>query len=165
MKSRVSLRFFVNVHSIYSLIYTLSLKIWLEYDYAMDRFSIARDELESVQYKACLAIGKVIRGSSRENLYRKLGKPLKLRSWENFVCFTKYYRVKISHTFLRWFSWDVHYISGKNVINLKIPKLNYNYNSLRLEIFIITIKLCLEFIWLRDTKIEVQLLNLNQFLI
>ena len=40
------------------------------------------DRLESIQYKACLAITEAIRGMSREKLYQKLVlEPLRLRCW------------------------------------------------------------------------------------
>ena len=47
-----------------------------------------QNKLESVQYNALLAITGAIRGSSRQNLYQKLGiESLKSRRWYQTLCF------------------------------------------------------------------------------
>ena len=48
--------------------------------------------LESIQYNAALAITETISGTSRENLYQKLGlESLQSRRWfRNYLSFTKY---------------------------------------------------------------------------
>ena len=44
-------------------------------------------KLESIQYKACLALSRAIRGSSREKLYHELGlESFQRRCWYRKVC-------------------------------------------------------------------------------
>ena len=61
------------------------IRSWLDYaDIIYDQAynSAFDDQLESIQYNACLAITGVIRGTSTENLYQELGlESLKSRRW------------------------------------------------------------------------------------
>ena len=44
-------------------------------------------QLESIQYNACLALSRVIRGSSREKNYQELGlQSLQRRRWYRKLC-------------------------------------------------------------------------------
>ena len=53
------------------------------YDQAFSNYF--HDRLESIQYNACLAITRSIRGTSKEKLYQKL-EPLRLRRWHRKLC-------------------------------------------------------------------------------
>ena len=56
------------------------------YDQAFDNSFHAK--MEPMQYNACLAITRAIRGTSKEKIYQELGlESLQLHSWYRKLCF------------------------------------------------------------------------------
>ena len=90
-----------------------------------------RQKLESIQYNAALALTRVIRGSSRENLYQELGlESLQLWQWyRKLCCFYKTYNKQAPDYLTELIPTCNEAYQARHVGN--IPSLGFKHNFLK----------------------------------
>ena len=88
-----------------------------------------QQKLESIQYRACLAITGAIRGTSREKIYQKLGlEPLQSRHWyRKLVMFYKIYKNKSPFYLFNLIPQKTSSYAARNVDCFLLIKIKHNF--------------------------------------
>ena len=87
------------------------------------------EKLESIQYRACLAITGAIQGSSKEKLYQELGlESLQLRRWyRKLAMFYKILKNKTPQYLFKFIPEKSSYYSTRNNENIPLMKVKHNF--------------------------------------
>ena len=88
-----------------------------------------QQKLESIQYRACLAITGAIRGTFREKIYQELGlESLQLRRWyRKLAMFYKIYKKKSPYYLFNLIPEKISSYTTRNVDCIPLIKIKHNF--------------------------------------